>query len=331
MKDKGAISPSPEVGGDQDDLPTPAHAKTVAILLCTYNGARFLTDQLESFTRQTYPHWKLFVSDDGSTDETGSILERYQSTLGGDRVQIFKGPQRGFGSNFMSLIQNTGINADFYAFSDQDDIWFDDKLERSLAALSGTAEETPALYCSRTRLVDVDRRPLGHSPLFEKAPSFNNALVQSIAGANTMLINDTARNMLLTVSPNATIVAHDWMTYLIVTGCGGVAIYDAKPTMDYRQHAANLIGANSSFTQRLARLLKMCGGRFREWSDLNLLALEGTMSFLSPASRDTLDLFERARKSPLIKRLRLMYCAKVYRQTISGNISLVIATWLRKI
>lgn len=307
------------------------NAGTVAILMCTYNGARFLEEQLESFIAQTHSNWKLYVSDDGSTDETRDILERYRQQLGLERVTVLAGPRCGFGRNFMSLIQNSAIQADFYAFSDQDDIWFADKLERSLAALADKPEHLPAMYCSRTRLIDTHKGALGHSPLFEKTPTFNNALVQSIAGANTMLINHQARELLRAIKPNAPIVAHDWLTYLIVTGCGGTTVYDGRPTLDYRQHASNLIGANTGFKQRISRLGKMCGGRFSQWSDQNLLALEGVSTHLSPSSQRTLALFKKARGSSFLKRLNLMRSAGIYRQTVLGNISLAIATGLNKI
>lgn len=311
-----------------DDFST-TRAK-VAILLCTYNGAAFLSEQLESFATQTHRNWVIYASDDGSNDETVKLLKGFQDRQGDDRLVILEGPRKGFAKNFLSLIKNPSIDADYFAFSDQDDVWFPDKLERSIAALAG-AQSSPALYCSRTRLVSADRKVIGASPLFVAPPHFRNALVQSIAGANTMLINRQSRALLAGTADDAVIVAHDWLTYLLVSGCGGKVTYDQIPTLDYRQHGGNLIGANSGFKERLIRLGKMCSGRFNEWSNQNLIVLADFKQKLTSENRLTLERFEQARQSSLLRRLYLMRQSGVYRQTGKGNVSLFIATCLNKI
>ncbi len=309
----------------------PATTAKVAILLCTYNGADFLAQQLDSFIQQTHKNWVIYASDDGSTDATLSILQHYQEKLGVERLVVQQGPRQGFAQNFMSLVKNTMINADYYAFSDQDDIWFEDKLERGLASLSSTPATMPALFCSRTRLVDASGQVIGYSPLFAKAPSFCNALVQSLAGANTMLLNATARHLLAKAPADAYIVSHDWLTYLLVSGCGGSVIYDREPTLDYRQHGSNLIGANSGFTDRLVRIRKMFAGTFRDWNRQNLYLLSNYTNYLTHESRTTLERFERARASSLLKRIYLLKQAGVYRQTYLGSLGLVLAATIGRI
>lgn len=256
--------PLPPPAGHEVTFPQNGSVKTltVGILLCTFNGGAYLREQLESFLAQTYSDWCLFVSDDGSTDQTLAVLNDYRLRLG-SRLVLLKGPQRGFAQNFMSLIRNDNIKCDAYAFSDQDDIWLADKLQRSIAALESLPAVVPFLYCSRTRLIDTDGRVTGLTPLFKKRPSFKNALVQSLAGANTMLINEAARELLARTDVDAPIIAHDWLAYLIVSGCGGTVIYDAEPTLLYRQHDANLIGANAGLRNKLKRVRKMLGGRFK--------------------------------------------------------------------
>lgn len=308
----------------------PATAK-VAILLCTYNGADFLAQQLDSFIQQTHKGWVIYASDDGSSDATLSILQRYQEKLGVERLVIQQGPQQGFAQNFMSLVKNPMINADYYAFSDQDDVWFEDKLERGLASLSNTPPMMPALFCSRTRLVDASGQVIGYSPLFANPPSFRNALVQSLAGANTMLLNAVARNLLAKAPGDACIVSHDWLTYLLVSGCGGSVIYDREPTLDYRQHGSNLIGANSGFTDRLIRIRRMFAGTFRDWNRHNLYLLSSYTKYLSRESHITLERFERARASSLLRRIYLLKQAGVYRQTSLGNIGLVLAASIGRV
>jgi len=303
----------------------------VAIFLCTYNGAKFLVEQLDSFVRQTHQNWVIYASDDGSSDATLSILQRYQTMLGAERLVIFEGPSQGFAKNFMSLVKNPTISADYYAFSDQDDLWFVDRLERGLANLLATPATTPALFCSRTRLIDGSGQVIGFSPLFARQPGFRNALVQSLAGANTMLLNAAARDLLAKTPGDAHIVSHDWLTYLLVSGCGGKVIYDPAPTLDYRQHGTNLIGANSSFADCLVRIRKMFAGTFREWNRHNLYALNSHHKQLTADSRKAFECFEQARESSLLRRMYLLRRAGVYRQTFLGNIGLVVAASIGRI
>ena len=111
-------------------------AEQVAILMGTWNGARFLRAQIESIAAQSHRDWRLVVSDDGSSDLTRAILAAFQAEQGADRVEIREGPRRGFAANFLSLAGDPAIRADAYAFADQDDLWHEDRLARGLARLA---------------------------------------------------------------------------------------------------------------------------------------------------------------------------------------------------
>ncbi|WP_313740169.1 glycosyltransferase family 2 protein [Pseudomonas sp.] len=303
----------------------------VAILMCTYNGGAFLREQLESFADQTYTHWTLYVSDDASTDATRTILKEYQARWGEGRLRLFDGPCEGFGKNFISLLKRADVHADFYAFSDQDDVWFNDKLERSVASLVTRPDSEPALFCSRTQLVDATRQTLGFSPLFARPPSFKNALVQSLAGANTMTINQAARDLMLQLPDDADIVAHDWLAYLLVSGCGGHVHYDARASLEYRQHGRNVIGANNRLQDRVKRLRKMLSGRFVTWNDANVRILRALDPWLTAESRAVLAHFEKGRRASALTRCYELRRSGVYRQTTLGNITLIIAALLARV
>lgn len=305
-------------------------AASVAILLSTHNGIQYLEEQLDSITRQSYPHWKIAVSDDGSSDGTLEILRAYQRQLGPDRMAIAPGPCQGFSANFLSLACDPSVDADFYAFCDQDDLWHPDRLERALGWLEQIPAGQPALYCGRTHLIDKQARHLGLSPLFTRPPTFANALVQSLAGGNTMLFNRAAR-ALLAEAGRVPIVSHDWWAYMLISGCGGQVRYDETPSIDYRQHDANLIGANSSLKDRLYRLRRMFAGHFKQWNDINLLALSQCQHLLTEQHRSTLQTFVAARRQSLLSRCKGVLVAGVYRQTLPGNLGLMAATLLGKI
>lgn len=308
-----------------------ASSARVAILLCTYNGAQYLAEQLDSIERQTHTDWTLYASDDGSTDETLELLRRYQAQLGSERLVILQGPRKGFAWNFLSLVRNRSVHADYFAFCDQDDIWHPNKLERGLGRLASARAGAPALFCSRTRLVDEHGAELGFSPLFSKSPSFRNALVQSLAGANTMLLNAQARELLVSVPEGAHVVSHDWLTYILVTGCGGSVFYDPIPAIDYRQHGGNVIGSNTRLTDRWARLRKMMSGTFKDWNRDNLEAVKHARKLFTPENQHVLNQFMLARRSTALARMKLMRRAGLYRQTVAGNIGLLLAAGMGKI
>lgn len=303
----------------------------VAILLSTFNGAAFLREQLDSVISQTHQDWVIYASDDGSSDSTLAILSEYQQTLNPGRLVIYSGPRKGFSANFLSLLKRPELKAAYYAYCDQDDIWESTKLERSVRWCQEIAPNQPALFCGRTRLIDEAGKPIGYSPLFSAPPSFRNALVQSIAGGNTMLFNDATRELLMRTKEDDQIISHDWWTYLVVAGCGGIVHYESVPTIGYRQHDRNLIGSNSGFNDRVVRLKKLLAGTFKDWNDANLQAMRAIQGQLSNDSQQALALFAKARKSPLLKRLLLIFRSGVYRQTLLGNLGLTAAAILQRL
>lgn len=312
-------------------VPFPRSGSRVAILLCTFEGQRFLSDQLESLRNQTYPDWDLWVSDDGSQDATRGILESFRDRPARNRMSIHNGPAEGFVANFLSLVCHASITADYYAFSDQDDVWEPEKLARAVNWLKTVPHDVPALYCSRTRLVDADDNEIGLSPLFPKSPSFANALTQNVGGGNTMVFNQSARELICQAGEAVDVVAHDWWAYLVVTGCGGQVFYDPVPSIRYRQHENNLIGADSSWSARLVRLGQMFRGRFSQWTDRNIEALQRVRTRLTPENREILDLFSVARKRWLLPRMLGLKYSGVYRQTLFGNLGLALAALFKKV
>lgn len=297
--------------------------------MCTCNGAAYLQEQLDSIERQKYQDWYLYVSDDGSKDATQDILHAFKVKT--NRLHVFHGPRNGFCQNFLSLICNGSIKADYYALSDQDDIWHEDKLLRAVKALSDIPCETPALYCSRTRLVNEKNIGIGLSPLFKRAPDFRNALVQNIGSGNTMVFNHATRRLMLEAGSSINPVVHDWFMYMAVSGCGGIVIYDPVPGLRYRQHAANLIGANTGLIAKIKRFGQMLAGEHQRWNTRNLEALSGLREQLTPENRRIYDEFCCFRDASLWKRLAGLYRAGLYRQTFRGTITLWLAALFKRL
>ena len=311
--------------------PAASAGANVAILLCTMQGRKYLPDQLDSIRGQTHALWSIWASDVGSTVGTRDILGEYQAKLGATRLCFRDGPAKGYAANFLSLVCDARVTADYYAYADQDDIWESNKLELALEWLQTIPSHVPALYCTRTRSVDVNNHEIGLSPLFAKPPSFANALIQSLAGGNTMVFNDAARNLLCGAGPDVPAVSHDWWTYMVVAGCGGQVLYDPVPSVRYRQHESNLVGTNNDWRARLVRVRMLLQGRFRDWNDKNMLALECIRGRLTPENRGLLDKFSKARNRRLVSRLVGLRRCGIYRQTLLGNLGLIAATFLKKL
>lgn len=306
-------------------------SQQVAILLCTYQGEPFLAEQLNSFQAQTYPHWSLWASDDGSVDGTHRILNDFKARWPANPLTTCAGPRKGFVANFMSLVCRPEIQADFYALSDQDDIWKADKLQRAVDWLATIPSDVPALYCSRTELIDEQGTPLGCSPLFTRPPAFANALVQNVAGGNTMVFNHAARQLLLAAGANIDVVAHDWWVYIVITACGGRVHYDSRPSLQYRQHADNLIGANAGLGARLLRIRMLFQGHLKTWTDQHIKALSPLLPRLPPANRNLFDRFIRARQRSMLPRVIGIKASGIYRQTTLGNLGLLAAAIFNRI
>lgn len=302
----------------------------IAILLATFNGERFLRDQLTSIESQTHHHWVVFASDDGSSDKTIPILLEYQKKWGAKKLEIIEGPGLGFVENFMSLLTNSQIRAEFYAFSDQDDIWLPEKLSRALGVLNLVPKGVPSLYGGRTVLIDEQGKQLGQSPLFRKSPSFENALVQSIMGGNTMVMNATLRNQLTQVQYARPLPSHDWWCYIFVTAIGGYCFYDEQCFVMYRQHQQNLVGGNTGWANKIRRLRMVLKGQFRSWSETHAKSLEETRQLLPESSQEIFKQFQQLRYNSLAPRLRALKQGKFYRQNFAQNIVLFAAVVLRK-
>lgn len=300
---------------------------TVHILLATYNGARFLAEQLDSLARQSHTQWTLTVSDDGSTDDTLAIVARFAQRVT-QQVTVLQGPRQGSSTkNFFNLIQQVPADNsdDLFAFCDQDDVWLDNKLERAVQWHGQHATEPVRLYCGRTQFVNEHLNPIGLSPGIKRPPSFGNALVQNIASGNTMIMSQAVILAQKKVKPEHS-VWHDWTTYLIVTALGGLVKFDEISTLLYRQHERNVIGSNDGLAAKIQRVGPLIEGRFHVWSDINIAAVHGLHDDACDHARQTCKNFEKMRSAPnALQRLSTFLRSPVRRQGLGSNGILALA------
>lgn len=303
----------------------------IAILMGTYNGLMFLPAQLRSVQEQTYSQWRLWVSDDGSTDGTLDLLYATQESWGTDRLRIIHGPASGFVKNFLSLVCCKELSSDYYAYADQDDVWLPDKLAMAVSVLTKIDPSVPALYCGRTQLIDSIDKHIGYSKYARVKPSFHNAVLQNIASGNTMVFNDAARRLLVQAGSMINIYAHDWWTYLAIMAVNGIVHYDPLPMVQYRQHSGNKIGANDSFAAMFKRVKRDLRGDLRKIVEQHADALRRLRPHISEDYLYEVECLLNIRQLNLLQRLRFLMSHPFKRQSIKGDCSLLLSVVLNRL
>jgi len=286
-----------------------------AILLSTFNGAHFLPDQLDSLLRQSVPDWVLFWRDDGSTDDTAALMERFMAGPGTGRCRAVAAPAGRLGAtgSFMALLRAAvDAGAGTVAFADQDDVWLPDKLQLALTALAAEAE--PALYCSRQVLVDAGLNRIGVSAGLQRSPDFPAALTQNIATGCTVALNAAGARLVAGSAPPPSSL-HDWWSYLLVSAHGGRLLVDETPTVLYRQHGGNMVGAPRSMQHRAVAALRRGPGVFMNVLRCNVDALLAQRHLLSPEAARTLDIVQAGLQGGMRQRLRALRLFGLERQT----------------
>jgi len=316
----------------------------VLILMGTFNGERFIREQLDSIAAQTHKNWKLVISDDGSTDKTLDIAKQWAKEVGDEQVELREGPRQGFAQNFLSMACDPNLRADFYAFCDQDDIWMKEKLsvavraaqthETSISASETTQQTPPAdslfLYCGRTAYVKESGSVYQYSCLFRRPPSLANAIVQCLAGGNTMLFNHALKNLLerIGVLP---VASHDWWLYQVVTGALGRVHYDPNHYTLYRQSKNALVGENQSLGAQIKRLRAALTGTLKKNINQNINCWESAREYLNPTNRTLLENFKKTQSGGLIERILNIKSLGIYRQSLVQTLAFYFLFIMKKI
>jgi glycosyltransferase involved in cell wall biosynthesis len=240
-------NPSGFMSIQQNSVPT----MRPVILMSTYNGARFLEQQLESILTQLPEGGKVVIRDDGSSDDSASIVQN----VADPRIHLTRGANLGFARSFLELIGTAPIGADMYMLSDQDDVWLPGKIDRAWQFLE-PASGGVGLYCSRAHLVDLNLQPMGLTPSRQAAKTLKTALLQNIATGCTVAMTPQLMQMCRAIRSPDLIGFHDWWLYVVATAFGKV-FFDEQPTMLYRQHGRNVIGMGSGLQRymNIARYL----------------------------------------------------------------------------
>ena len=168
----------------------------VQILLSTYNGEKFLEEQLESILNQKGDFLlKILVRDDGSRDGTLEILEKYSKKI---EMQIIRGENIGVNNSLRELFMNCDIDCDYFAISDQDDVWLESKLQTAIESLSKN-ENKLKMFASRSLVTDINMNVVGKTQDPGNRLSYYNAMVQNVCPGHTQVFN---KNVILKLRQN---------------------------------------------------------------------------------------------------------------------------------
>ncbi|HGK7124283.1 TPA: glycosyltransferase family 2 protein [Streptococcus agalactiae] len=216
----------------------------VNILMATYNGEKFLAQQIESIQKQTFKEWNLLIRDDGSSDKTCDIIRNF--TAKDSRIRFINENEHhnlGVIKSFFTLVNYEVV--DFYFFSDQDDVWLPEKLSVSLEAAKHKASDVPLLVYTDLKVVNQELNILQDSMIRAQSHHANTTLLpeltENTVTGGTMMINHALAEKWFT--PND-ILMHDWFLALLAASLGEI-IYLDLPTQLYRQHDNNVLGART--------------------------------------------------------------------------------------
>jgi glycosyltransferase involved in cell wall biosynthesis len=222
----------------------------IAILLATYNGEEYLEQLLDSLLNQTQNNWNLYISDDGSSDSTLSIIEKYVAKYSNvfylDSIEHNKGAK----NSFMWLLKE--IKADYYMFCDQDDIWLPQKIEitfHEMERIENNMKDVPVLIHSDLKVVDKDLNVISdsfykYSGIPTRFSSFQFYCAYNNITGCTLMINRKTRQFSLQIPEVAKM--HDAWIGRVVSYHNGLISFINIPLILYRQHNNNVIGAHET-------------------------------------------------------------------------------------
>ncbi|UDQ96949.1 glycosyltransferase family 2 protein [Lentisphaerota bacterium WC36G] len=238
----------------------------IDILLATYNSKQFLNEQIDSIIAQDYTNWRLIVRDAGSSDNTINILQKYQQKLGTEKFIIINNNKPSSSlENFCELLKYS--DSEYIMFCDHDDVWLPNKISLSLHHLQKIKnQKQPLIVFSDKKVVDENLNLLNksffrYSKLNPYKLGLNNLITQNVASGCTMLFNNALLKIIdIDVMKKCAVMHDHWL--MLVAKLFGEISYLNQPTILYRQHKKNVLGA-PSFMTKLKRY-KNFHDRFRE-------------------------------------------------------------------
>ncbi|MDE7341036.1 MAG: glycosyltransferase family 2 protein [Lachnospiraceae bacterium] len=298
--------------------------RKVTVLLSTYNGEKYLKEQIQSLIEQEGVCVKILVRDDASTDKTQDILREYKSKgilewYGGENIKP--------AYSFLDLLYRAP-ESDYYAFCDQDDFWIKDKLEIAINHLDRYPQEEPALYYGRARLTDQYLQPMGmNKTSADKMLDFYSALINSNAIGCTMVFNMKLANIIREKKPSYIAMHDGWVHKVCIISKGNI-FFDDDVHILYRQHENNVIGGIHSKWKRIGNHYESFRKKecIRSRTICSLLECYGNK--MEQEEYQICRLISEYRNS-IVNRIRIIFCNKIKTNYFRRNLLFKIAIILK--
>lgn len=221
----------------------------VAVVMSTYNGERYLKEQIDSILAQAYPNMLVHVRDDGSSDGTLALLADYEKR---GLIEVDRGQNVGVTSSFYLGIAAVVDRADYVVLCDQDDVWHADKVERAIGALGKYPSDTPLLHYTEVNYCDGTLVRQGVSHLCRFVPRFEGLFFENCCSGNVTTINQSLAKLVLESGPER-VFYHDWWIALLCA-CFGHLVYDPEPSVEYRRTGENVSPTGAGIKLAIHRL-----------------------------------------------------------------------------
>lgn len=309
--------------------------KRILILLSTFNGEMFLREQLDSLYAQKDVTTHILVRDDGSKDDTINVLEGYKNRYG--RMTIIQGDNIGAGGSFLALINEATTNYvdyDYYAFCDQDDVWFEHKIETGVKSLEKSSEKFK-LFFSGAINTDGNLQPIASSCV-RLVNSFGANLVANHILGCTMLMNGALLQQINKINtkpfsiPNGNIPIHDAWAAIVAYSLNADVIQSLSGLMYYRQHGHNVIGAGHGFWSiQKNRISRYLGSATHGKANKCIIALQVLGDEIPSQNKVLLQKVADYRNS-LKSKLSLLFDKRMYEYGIVDNIGTFLTILFNK-
>ena len=262
----------------------------VTVLLSTYNGGNYLAEQLDSLVAQQGVDVDILVRDDGSTDNTRELLDKWQEK---GALSWYTSENLGPGKSFIHLLKSAAPGG-YYAFCDQDDVWLPEKLKltmEKMLAVEKTNPGKPVIVHTDMYVVD-ERLNIVHDSFWRSSGlrpdilrTFPYLCVCNSVNGCTIVMNSTARELILEKYVEQELIIHDVISALTVSYYGGIIDYIEAPTVLYRQHSSNVVGAvayskGRELRNRFANLVKVLGRNVKVYKAVNRIGRINIFSYL---------------------------------------------------
>lgn len=287
--------------------------KKILVLMSTYNGEKYLSQQIDSILNQDCEHEiKLRIRDDGSSDNTVNIIKKYIAKYSG-KIELKQGENIGSNASFFDLIHEAS-GFDYYSISDQDDVWLSNKIKVAIEWLEKENQEIPLLYASTSFLVHDDLKPYGTTRKKIREFSIFNTIIQNICPGHTQVYNNELLNLLKKDIDTKLVYVYDsWITNIAMLY--GKILFNNESYTYYRQHKANVLGYGKGVIGRLATSFNHSryGDGLKYRNQAKYFISLNKSQLIDKGVYDQLYRFARVKSNMLRLKLALKYC--IYRQS----------------